>query len=118
MIARYESTYRICFLYVLLFFKPATHNTKAFIGLILYIGQLNLTDLDRSDWEVIEYFAGARRLCKLAHALGCKSVAMDKKYDDGDNRTKNNSMDINTSTGFVQLSSKKILFGFESGISH
>lgn len=67
---------------------------------------------------LIEYFAGARRLCKLAHALGCKSVAMDKKYDDGDNRTKNNSMDINTSAGFVQLSSKKILFGFESGISH
>ena len=97
--------------------RPPT-TLRLFIGLILYIGQLNLTDLDRSDWEVIEYFAGARRLCKLAHALGCKSVAMDTKYDDGDNRTKNNSMDINTSAGFVQLSSKKILFGFESGISH
>ena len=105
MIARYESTYRTCFLYVLLFVQPATHDTKAFIGLILYIGQLNLTDLNRSDWEVIEYFAGARRLCKLAHGLGCKSVAMDKTYDDGDNKKKNNCMDINTSAGFVHLSS-------------
>ena len=56
------------------------------------------------EYEVLEFYAGKARLAKLAKALGKNSAAMDFVYDTkGDNSTKNNSMDMNTSAGFTFL---------------
>ena len=56
------------------------------------------------EYEVLEFYAGAARLAKLAQARGKNAAAMDFLYDTkGDNHTKNNSMDMNTSAGFTFL---------------
>lgn len=69
------------------------------------IGYLNLVDMTKNDYEVLEFFAGERRLAKLAQGLGKATASMDKMYDvDGDNIHLSNSMDLNTSGGFVLLS--------------
>ena len=71
---------------------------------ILLIGYLNYVDLSLDDYQVLEFYAGKRRVAKLASALGFSSAAMDKLYDTtGDNVVTNNCMDINTSGGFLPL---------------
>ena len=53
--------------------------------------------------EVVEMFAGAARVSRLAQALGLATVALDKVFCDGDNKSKTNCMDLNTSAGFLFL---------------
>ena len=60
-----------------------------------------------SNYEVLEYYAGAS-------SFGVKTAAMDIIYDlEGDNKTKNNTMDMNTSAGFLPLISiERLVFFF------
>ena len=61
-------------------------------------------DIGKNDVQILELYAGERRLAKLASSLGLASSAMDKDYDSkADNVAMSNSMDINTSGGFVFL---------------
>jgi len=66
-----------------------------------------MVNVDQNKYDVLEFYAGARRLAKLATGLGQTCVAMDVLYDTlGDNKTTNNSMDINTCGGFTPLIQK------------
>ena len=72
---------------------------------VLCAGCLNVVDIEGSpkDYEILEFFAGERRLAKLGAGLGKSNASMDKMYDDGDNISKTNAMDLNTSVGFLPL---------------
>jgi hypothetical protein len=68
---------------------------------ILLIGHLNLVEL-KDDYTILEFYAGQRRAARLGTQLGQSCAAMDILYDaEGNNKTRNNSMDINTSAGFT-----------------
>ena len=74
------------------------------------IGYLEPVDMTNggNEYLVLEFYAGAARLAKQARALGGSATAMDRLYDvEGDNKTKNNCMDFNTSGGFLLLSYEK-----------
>ena len=67
-------------------------------------------DINKNEHEIIEFYAGEKRLAKLGKAMGLSAVAVDQIYDKkGNNRTCNNSMDINTSGGFAFLRSHLVL---------
>lgn len=84
--------------------SPCNSCAKVFVVTILLVGCLKPVDPQKSEYEILEFYAGQARLAKMATALGVKSAAMDFLYDpEGDNRTKNNSMDMCTSAGFVFL---------------
>lgn len=69
------------------------------------LGYLSPVDVERNRYHVVEFYAGAARLAKLTTALGGEAAAVDKGYDTtGDNRKRNNSMDFNTSAGFLSHS--------------
>ena len=73
------------------------------------IGHLEPVDVTNkgNELKVLEFYAGAARLAKTVNALGLHVGAMDQMYDaEGNNRTKNNAMDFNTSAGFVLLINK------------
>ena len=60
--------------------------------------------MTKNDYTVVEFYAGAARLAKLATALGESCAAMDILYDlEGLNKRKHNAMDMNTNAGFVSL---------------
>ena len=71
---------------------------------ILLIGFLDVVDMTKNHFDIIELYAGEQRLVKLSKGLGLKTAALDYLYDYGDNKSKNNSMDMNTSAGFTLLS--------------
>ena len=73
---------------------------------ILLVAFLNVVDINnKNEYEILEFYAGARRISKLASGIGVPSRAMDCLYDhEGDNIQVNNCMDINTSGGFTYLS--------------
>ena len=71
--------------------------------IILLIGFLRCVDLDKGNYEVIEYYAGQQRMFKLARGLGLPAASMDYLYDHGNNRSTNNAMDMNTNAGFLFL---------------
>lgn len=84
---------------------------EVFIVTILCIGCLSMVDMTKNEYMCLEFYAGRARLAKLTKALGYPSAAMDWLYDtEGDNLTRNNAMDMNTSGGFV-------FFSFINGIS-
>lgn len=70
--------------------------------IIFLIGHLTMVNLD-GNFEILEFYAGAARLAKISANLGGKAAAMDYLFDDGDNKTRNNAMDMNTSAGFLPL---------------
>lgn len=77
---------------------------KVLLLIILMIGYLEPVDLTNNgrEYQVLEFYAGAARLAKTAHHFGGSVAAMDRLYDTvGDNKSKNNAMDFNTSGGFV-----------------
>ena len=75
---------------------------QVFITVVLLVGYLSLVDVTKSQYQIIELYAGERRLARLASELGQSCAAVDKAYDpEGDNRKRNNCMDINTSGGFT-----------------
>ena len=77
---------------------------QVFVVTILLLGFMDMIDIDKNSFEVLEIFAGEQRLVKLAKGLGIPTASMDKAFDPtGDNRTQNNSMDLNTSAGFLFL---------------
>lgn len=72
---------------------------------ILLISFLDVVDARKNEYQLLEFYAGERRIAKLASGLGMSSRAMDFLYDkDGDNKKVNNCMDINTCGGFTPLS--------------
>lgn len=77
--------------------------SKVFLVIILLVAHLDIVDTELNSYEVLEFYAGAARLAKISAALGVKSAAMDILYDEGDNKKKNNAMDMNTSAGFLFL---------------
>ena len=56
-----------------------------------------------AEYDIVEMYAGARRVCRLGSNVGLKTVALDKSYCERDNKTATNSMDVNTSAGFLLL---------------
>lgn len=81
-------------------------SSKVFIIIILLVGHLSLLKLDDSNqYEVVEFYAGAARLARIAKSFGVNAAAMDILFDpDSDNVKRNNAMDMNTSAGFLLLS--------------
>lgn len=78
--------------------------TQVFVVIILLIGYLDMVDMTKNEYDVLELYAGQQRLVKLAKGLKMKTAAMDRDFDTlGDNKSKNNAMDMNTSGGFVFL---------------
>ena len=74
--------------------------------IVLMVGYLRPVDLSNPEREhdILEFYAGAARLSKLGHAMGANAAAMDKNYDSMANeKKKNNSVDFNTSAGFLSL---------------
>ena len=67
----------------------------------MMVGSLEMVDVTKDHYQTLEFFAGASRMAKLSHHLGQPSAAVDKLFDDADNKSKNNSMDFNTSGGFL-----------------
>lgn len=100
--------FRSCFV-----FGVPPWEVKVFIIIVLLAGHLGMVDMN-SNYEVLEYYAGAARLAKISSSFGVKTAAMDIIYDlEGDNKTKNNSMDMNTSAGFLPLISiERLAFFF------
>ena len=78
--------------------------TQVFVVIILLIGYLDMVDMTKNEYDVLELYAGQQRLVKLAKGLKMKTAAMDRDIDTlGDNKSKNNAMDMITSGGFVFL---------------
>ena len=80
------------------------------------IGFLKPVDLTTGDheFELLEFYAGAARIAKLYKGLGGSAAAMDKDFDkEGNNRTRNNSMDFNTSAGFTPLTCNPAICFFQ-----
>lgn len=79
---------------------PANHgNTKAFVVLVMLVSMLHINDLGgHTNLEVIEFFAGTGRLCRLAKSLGIPCEAHDLGYDDSKNKS---AMNINDNAGYV-----------------
>lgn len=74
--------------------------------IVLMVGFLKPVSFnqDTDQYQVLEFYAGAARVSKLASNLGVRVAAMDKNYDTiGDNKKRNNAMDFNTSAGFTFL---------------
>ena len=67
----------------------------------------HLSSIQRKPFEkeaqIVEIFAGAARISRLAKAMGLHAIALDKDYCSGNNKTKSNCMDVNTSAGFLFL---------------
>ena len=84
--------------------------TEVFVLIIMMIGCHSSVDLSQGQFEFLEFYSGAARLCKIAVKMGRKAAAMDKIYDRiGDNVKKNNGMDMNTSAGFMTLGWDSVL---------
>ena len=78
--------------------------SKVFIMIIFLLGHVTNLNIEKGEYEVLEFYSGAARLAKLSSALGGKAAAMDCLYDgEGDNKTKNNAMDMCTNGGFLHL---------------
>ena len=88
--------------------------------IVLMVGYLRPVDLSNPEREhdILEFYAGAARLSKLGHAMGANAAAMDKNYDSmaNEKKKKNNSMDFNTSAGFLSLnfSNGLIIFVYQN----
>lgn len=82
---------------------PANHgNTKAFVVLVMLVSMLQINDLaEHTNLEVIEFFAGTGRLCRLSKSMGIPCEAHDLGYDDSKIKS---AMNINDSAGYVRLS--------------
>lgn len=66
------------------------------------LGHLECVDVNKDQYHVVEFYAGAARLAKLTSGIGGSATAFDRTYDkDGDNKKKRNAMDFNTSGGFL-----------------
>lgn len=83
--------------------------------IILMIGFLDVVDVNKDSYQIVELYAGEQRLVKLSKGLGLKTASMDRDYDHGDNKATNNSMDMNTSAGFAFLN--LILSSYPSRVS-
>ena len=88
-------------------FGSFVQSAQVFVVCILLLGHLSFVDPEKTEhetqYEILEFYAGQARLAKMASALGVPSAATDFLYDDGDNKHKNNSMDMCTSAGFLLL---------------
>lgn len=72
--------------------------------LVLLTSMLHIEPLEQhSSLEVIEFFAGTGRLCRLAKSMGIPSEAHDLSYDETKKHGKS-AMDINDSAGYLFLS--------------
>ena len=79
-------------------------SSKVFVMIIFLLGHVTTLNIEKNEYQVLEFYSGAARLAKLSSALGGKAAAMDCLYDgEGDNKTKNNAMDMCTSGGFLHL---------------
>lgn len=88
--------------------------TEAFIMIVLMCSWLSFVDLESSQYEMIEFFAGQSRISRLAHAAGYQAARYDLTYDpvfqenSGSSsgkrkRASGGAMDFSSSAGFVFL---------------
>ena len=75
---------------------------KAFLLLLLAASWLSLPPLGQ-EVQVLELFAGKRRLSRLAKGLGYGVAAHDITYDNAATSQGRSSMDFNQSGGFTWL---------------
>lgn len=84
--------------------------SKVIIFLVLLVSWMEDENNVKSNFQVIEYFAGVGRIAQVAHRKGYQSVAFDLTY--GEERAarvgKRSPMDINSNAGFA-LAIKMIL---------
>lgn len=84
--------------------------SKVIIFLVLLVSWMEDDNNVKSNFQVIEYFAGVGRIAQVADRKGYQSVAFDLTY--GEERAarkgKRSSMDLNSNAGFV-LAIKLIL---------
>lgn len=68
----------------------------------MLVSMMNIPELKgHADLEVIEFFAGTGRLCRLAKSVGIPSEAHDLSYDESKSKS---AMDINENAGYLWLS--------------
>ena len=93
------------------FVQYYTHTLKllaseAFIEILILLAHLSVVQsyvAGREEFQIVELFAGAARVSRLAKALGIRASALDKALCKGNNRDVTNCMDINTDAGFLLL---------------
>ena len=80
---------------------------EVFVLLCLFTSFLEIQPLQQRDnLEVIEFFAGTGRLCRLANSMGIPAEAHDLSYDELFNEGKAKSpFDINDNAGYLLPSS-------------
>ena len=71
-----------------------TGATEVFVALIILTAHMDF-GLENSEFQILEFFAGTRRISRLATSVGLKAAAHDVLYDEG------NAHNINSSSGFV-----------------
>lgn len=80
---------------------------KAWVLLVLLASWIRLPEGQdiREGYQIIEFFAGKRRVARLAHAVGLSAAAHDITYDSSfkprKKKYKKSCMDINDSAGFL-----------------
>ena len=57
--------------------------------------------LEGSEHQVVELFAGQRRICRLASAMGLRTVAHDILYDTEADSLDGSAFNLNSNAGFV-----------------
>lgn len=72
--------------------------TQVLITMVLLASWLEPTGVTSGDWDVVDLFAGAGRIARLARMTGQKSVALDILYSQNPH-----SFDINEDAGFAFL---------------
>ena len=60
-------------------------------------------DLGTKEYQVIEFFAGQRRVCRLANTIGLSTAALDVLYDEEASSPSKNAFNINSDSGFVSV---------------
>ena len=73
-----------------------------FILILICLAKLSIVE-EKDDYRILDFFSGRARVARIARQVGLSSVAVDKDYCDGDNRSRTNSMDLNTDAGFLWL---------------
>ena len=84
----------------LLVSKQCHYIAQAFILTVILACSLDL-GLQNSNFQIVEFFAGQRRICRLARNTGLKVAAHDILYDTAATSQEISSLNINRDSGFL-----------------
>ena len=79
--------------------------SKVFVEIVILLMHMSQFEMlgAGAEYLVVEFFAGSARVARLARAAGIPTCALDKNFDDADNRTRANAMEMNCAAGFLLL---------------